>query len=290
MHEPSPESMLRLHAKAAAWDVTLQEIRETPSSLLGFGVRADRSVVLKITKQSGDESHSGKVLRAFAGDGAVRVYESETDAVLLERLEPGEQLVNVVKRKDDEEATKILAQVIARLAHHQAPAESPTLADWGRGFDRYLNSGDQQIPRALVDEARELYQDLTSSQGKTMLLHGDLHHYNVLFDNERGWVAIDPKGVVGELEYEIGAILRNPFELPELFSDPAVVERRLETLTGLLSLNYSRALTWSFAQAILSAIWGVEDGYTFSENDPPLLLASTLRKRIKQDFRINTDS
>ena len=115
MPEPSAESMLRLHAKAAAWNVTLEEFRETPSSLLGFGVRAGRRVVLKITKQPGDESHSGKVLRAFAGEGAVTVYESETDAVLLERLEPGEQLVNLVKRGDDEEATKILAQVIGKI-------------------------------------------------------------------------------------------------------------------------------------------------------------------------------
>src|ERR671916_812456 len=107
--------MRQLQVKAAAWDVTIEETRETPSSLLGFGVRAGRRVVLKITKYAGDESHSGEVLKAFAGDGAVRVYESETGAVLLERLEPGEQLVDLVKRGDDEEATKILAQVIARL-------------------------------------------------------------------------------------------------------------------------------------------------------------------------------
>jgi streptomycin 6-kinase len=269
--------MIQLQAKAAEWNVTLDEIQETRSSLLGFGVRAGCRVVLKITKQTGDESHSGKVLRAFGEDGAVRVYESETNAVLLERLEPGEQLVSLVKRGDDEDATKILAQVIGKLAHHQPPSESPTLAEWGRGFDWYLNSGDQQIPHALVHEARELYQDLTSTQGATMLLHGDLQHYNVLFDNERGWVAIDPKGVVGELEYEVGAILRNPVELPELCANPLIVERRLETLTALLLLNYTRALNWSFAQAILSVIWGVEDGYSINPNDPPLLLAHTLR-------------
>ena len=79
--------MRQLQAKAAAWDVALEETRETPTSLLGFGVRGGRRVVLKIT--TGDESHSGEVLKAFAGDGAVTVYESETGAVLLERLEPG---------------------------------------------------------------------------------------------------------------------------------------------------------------------------------------------------------
>src|SRR5687767_8848273 len=126
--------MRQLQAKAKAWNVMIEETRETPTSLLGFGVRAGRAVVLKLTKHEGDESHSGEVLKAFAGDGVVTVYESETGAVLLERLEPGEQLVELVKRGDDEEATKILAQVMKKLAGHLAPAECPTVADWGRGF------------------------------------------------------------------------------------------------------------------------------------------------------------
>jgi len=267
----------RLQAKAAEWNVTLVETQETPSSLLGFGTQAGRRVVLKITKHAGDESESGKVLRAFAGDGAVRVYEAETGSVLLERLEPGEQLVSLVKRGEDDEATKILAQVIAKLANHQPPVECPTVADWERGFDRYLNTGDRQVPHELVLEAHELYQDLASSQRATMLLHGDLQHYNVLFDRERGWVAIDPKGVVGELEYEVGALLRNPIEQPEFFTNPATIKHRLEILTSLLSLDYSRALRWCFAQAVLSAIWGVEDGYAVEPNHPALMLARKLK-------------
>ena len=264
----------QLLAKAAQWSVALAETEETPTSLLGFGVRSGVRVVLKISKHASDESHSGKVLRAFGGDGAVRVYEAETGAVLLERLEPGEQLVNV----EDEEATKILAQVMAKLAHHAPPTECPTVADWGRGFDRYLLSGNQQIPHELVHEARDLYRHLAATQRTTMLLHGDLQHYNVLFDRDRDWVAIDPKGVVGELEYEVGALIRNPVQHPELFANPATIKRRLETLTALLHLDHSRALAWSFAQAVLSAIWDVEDNHQLKRNNPALLLAQTLKQ------------
>ena len=270
----------RLQSKAAEWSVTLEETRETPSSLLGFGLREGVRVVLKLTKQAGDESHSGKVLRAFAGDGVVRVYESETGAVLLERLEPGEDLVGLVKRGEDDAATQILAELMAKLAHHEAPPECPTVGDWGRGFDRYLNTGDQRIPLHLVHQAHELFQDLVSTQRTTMLLHGDLQHYTVLFDNHRGWVAIDPKGVVGELEYEIGAILRNPVELREFYSMPEIINRRLRTLTTSLNLNYSHTLHWSFAQAVLSAIWDIEDGHRVYPDHPSLLLAQTL-ERIK---------
>ena len=270
--------MMSLYSKAAAWDVTLNEIRETPTSLLGFGTREGSRVVLKLTKQSGDESNSGAVLRAFAGAGAVRVLESETDAVLVERLDPGEQLVSLVSRGEDEAATRILAQVIGKLIDHEPPTGCPTVADWGRGFDRYLQSGEQQIPSDLVIEARSLYHDLASSQRRPMLLHGDLQHYNVLLDNNRGWVAIDPKGVVGELEYEIGPILRNPVEQPELFLDPDIIHRRLELLTSTLNLNHVRVLRWSFAQAVLSAIWDIEDGYPVNTSN--IRLARALQMEV----------
>lgn len=269
----------RLQAKAAEWNVVLDETRETASSLLGFGVRDGRRVVLKLTKVN-DEAHTGKILSAFGTNGAVKVYEAETGAVLMQRLEPGEQLVSLVRRGDDDEATKVLAHVIEKLAHHEAPAECPTVSDWGRGFAGYIRSGDNQISGGLVREARDVYEALASSQRTTMLLHGDLHHYNVLFDRERGWTAIDPKGVVGELEYEAGALLRNPIEQPELFTNRRTIERRIEILTALLPLDHSRVLQWSFAQAVLSAIWGIEDGHPVERDHPALLLADTLKQMI----------
>ena len=268
----------QLQAKAAEWKVTLGEIQETATSILGFGVRDGRRVVLKLIKQAGDEMYSGKVLRAFGTAGAVKVYEAETGVVLLERLEPGDQLVNLVKRGEDDEATRILAHVIGKLANHSAPRECPTVADWGRGFERYVRSGDRQIPYGLVSEALTVYEHLASTQGTTMLLHGDLQHYNVLFDKDRGWVAIDPKGVVGELEYEVGPLLRNPCEQPEFFANRDAIERRLNILTTMLPLDYSRALQWSFAQAVLSAIWDVEDGYQLGPDNASLALANTLKQ------------
>lgn len=270
--------MHELETKAVEWNVKLDEIRETPTSLIGFGVRGGARVVLKISRHDGDESHSGEVLKAYDGEGAVRVYQSEPNAVLLERLEPGEQLVNLVKQGRDAEATSILAEVIAKLAKHEAPIGCPTVADWGRAFGRYLQSGDEQIAREVVEEAREMYYELASSQRQTMLLHGDLQHYNVLFDNARGWVAIDPKGVIGELEYEVNALLRNPIELPDVFANPVTISRRLENLTTALNLDHARALHWSYAQSILSAIWDIEDGHRLTPNTPSLLLARSLKR------------
>lgn len=267
----------RLTERANHWKVTIDQTWETPGSVLAFGVSRGSRVVLKIINQQGDEWRSGDVLRAFDGQGTVRVIEYDAGALLLERLDPGEPLVNLVRRGEDERATEILAEVMQKMAGRAAPALSPTVLDWARGFDRYLNTGDRQVPHDLVNKARDWYQRLAMSGAKVMLLHGDLQHYNVLFDSKRGWVAIDPKGVVGELEYEVGAMMRNPVELPDLFTSTGTVERRLEILAKRLSLDYERALAWAFAQAVLSAIWDVEDGYTVQPDHSALKLAHTIK-------------
>ena len=87
----------------------------------------------------------------------------------------------------------------------------------------------------------------------------------------------DSERVVGEWEYEVGALLRNPVEQPEFSANPATINRRLEILTTLLPLDYSHALQWSYAQSILSAIWGIEDGYQIESTHPSLQLACASR-------------
>src|SRR5262245_44639599 len=146
----------------------------------------------------------------------------------MERLRPGTSLVTLVEAGGDNDATDIIAQVIGSMAPAPAPSGCPAIRNWGKDFDRYLASGDSQITRALVDRAKEILAELDNSQTNARLLHGDLQHSNVLFDDDRGWLAIDPKGVIGEVEYEIGAALRNPREMPELVDDPVVIQRRLD--------------------------------------------------------------
>ena len=269
-------ALSRLSSLAEQWHVAVDKTWETTESCFAFGTRGDTSVVLKISKRRNDEWHAGDILRSFDGGGTVRVYESEPGAVLLERLDPAKELVELVRAGNDDEATEILAQLMRQMSQHSPPSHCQTLLDWSRGFDRYLETGDPQLPGSLVREAHELYLSLANSQQNAMLLHGDLHHYNVLFDSTRGWVSIDPKGLVGELEYEVGAILRNPVENPDFFASTTVVKRRLNLLTAALKLNYDRALRWSFAQAVLSAIWVIEDGDELAPNNPSLRLVHAL--------------
>lgn len=264
-----------------AWGIIVQDMLETPNSLILFGRRGKRSVVLKVIRQPGDEWRSGEVLETFDGGGVVRVYEYVGGAVLLEQLNPGTPLTGMSLEGRDEEATEILAGVIHRMSQPRLSSKQfVTVHDWGKGFDSYLASGDRQLPHRLVTEARQIYLNLCATQAGERLLHGDLHHYNVLFDLDRGWVAIDPKGIMGEVEYEIGAALRNPFERPELFASPETIEKRIRRYQSILKLDADRALLWGFAQAVLSVIWSVEDGGEVDPHHPSLILANALRANL----------
>jgi len=98
----------------------------------------------------------------------------------------------------------------------------------------------------------------------------------VLRDAQRGWLAIDPKGVVGELEFELGAFLRNPVERPDLFARADIVERRVARLGSTLAIDPSRVLAWGFAQGVLSAVWSAEDGEPVTADHAGLQLARVI--------------
>ena len=282
--EPAEDRMTDAHERSAElarrWRVTVAESFETDSSLIAYGHRGTESVVLKVVKRPGDEWRSGEVVNAFGGRGVVRVLDFVDGAALFERVVPGTELVELTKRGHDAAATDILADVISAMSPGDAPSWCPTVSDWGRGFSWYQSLGDDQIPLELVQRAARMYAELCETQGETRLLHGDLQHYNILEDRERGWVAIDPKGVVGEIAYEVGAALRNPGERPDVFASLTTIERRIDVLSTRLRLDAGRLLRWGFAQAVLSAIWHVEDGYVVGADNVPLMLARAIESML----------
>jgi streptomycin 6-kinase len=268
-----------------AWGVAIERTVATETSVLVHGRRAGKPVVLKLVREQGDEWRCGEIAAKFGGRGVVEVYEQIPGAALFERLEPGEPLATLTLHGRDEAATDILAMLLGRMAPQDPPDWCPTVERWGGGFARYVASADERVPLAIVGPAHRIYEDLCATQRNPALLHGDLHHGNVLSDRTRGWCAIDPKGVVGELEYEIGAALRNPIGRPDLFARLDIVERRLEQFGLALGLDVGRARGWCFAQAVLAAIWSVEDGCA-AEAEAPLVLARALldSSALRSDF------
>ena len=107
-----------------------------------------------------------------------------------------------------------------------------------------------------------IFAEYVPSQGERVLLHGDLHHWNILSATREPWLAIDPKGVIGEREYDVGAFMRNPWGAvtPEFNELKRLLARRVDVFVEMLGFECERVIGWSLAQAMLSAWWCVEDG------------------------------
>lgn len=275
----------RVLACVRAWNVAIERTVATPSSLLVHGRRAGKPVVLKVVKRPGDEWRCGEMAACFGGRGVVQIYEQMPGATLFEKLDPGEPLAKLTFEGRDDEATDVLAMMLARMSPGDPPEGCATVEQWGGAFVRAIGNADERLPRTLVEPAQRIYSDLCTTQRNPALLHGDLHHYNVLSDRARGWCAVDVKGVIGELEYELGAMLRNPIDRPDLFASLDVVERRLDHFGLVLGIDTSRARGWCFAQAVLSAIWSYEDGHDAAA-DAALTLARALLESpaLRADF------
>jgi streptomycin 6-kinase len=256
-HEP-------LKSLARRWGTILTgSVRESPTGRVCFGRRGETDVVLKVPNPDSDETNAFTALLHFGGSGAVRVLEHDSGAMLLDRAMPGQHLTDLVVAGRDDEATAVLCDVVAAL-HRPDLADDvadrfPGIEDWGSELVSYRNDTGI-IPVSLVERAIAVFAELAGSQGPRRLLHGDLHHDNILYDDRRGWFAIDPKGVVGESAYEIGAALRNPTSDPARFAVRAIIERRIAIVRERLGFDPQRVLRWAFAQGVLSAVWRVADG------------------------------
>ncbi len=220
-------------------------------------------VVVKAGFPDKEFKTEAEALRLYAGRGAVQLLAADVErgVLLLEHITPGTLLSTV---QDDEEATSIAAQVMQQLWRPVAEDHPfPTIADWAKGMTRLrkeFGGGSGPFPPKLVDQAEQLFEELLSSMREPVLLHGDLHHFNILSASRQPWLAIDPKGVVGEPEYEVGALLRNP--TPEISTRPGlrqVLARRIDQLAEELGFDKTRLRDWSLAQAVLSAWWSYED-------------------------------
>jgi streptomycin 6-kinase len=252
----------RLANSARQWRVSIEETRTTETSLLGFGTRADHAVVLKVSrKDNGEEWRCGEVLEAFGGVGMIRPLEYTVGAVLLPRLRPGHDLTSLCAEGRDREATDIIASLIRCMPNVRFDGGGVGSVELlAPDFARFRERGDGLIPMDFVDRAETLFTELCMTQRDVRLLHGDLHHFNVLFDADAGWTVIDPWGAIGEIEFEVGAALRNPLDMPALVGDPGVMERRLRTYEEILNLNADRALKWAFATTVLGILWPFETG------------------------------
>jgi streptomycin 6-kinase len=192
--------------------------------------------MLKVLKQTSDEQAGAEVLRYFAGAGAVRLLASDAGGLLMERADGDRSLVAMAVSGGDEQAAGIPAGCVAIR---------PERHDHAR----------REAARRCADIARRLL----ATERETVVLHGDLHHDNVLH-SARGWLAIDPKGLIGEPTYEVANLLCNPQPYGDIVHRPERMLRLAMLYAERLGLDVQRVLGFALAHAGLSAAWSLQDG------------------------------
>jgi len=246
------------------WSMTVQRPFEHLSyNYVAPAIRSDGApAILKMSVPNIELETEIEALRLFDGQGIVRLLDADPERglLLLEHLKPGTPLSDL---DDDSKATSIAVRVMSQI-WRPAPQEHkfPAVSDWASGLTKLrqrYDGGTGPLPRGLVEEAESRFAELINSMGPQVLLHGDLHHDNILAAERQPWLAIDPKGVVGEPAYEVGALLRNI--APQFAADAhaTILRRRVYQLAEELGFDRERLRGWGLAQAVLSAWWSLED-------------------------------
>lgn len=245
------------------WGLTNVQPSSTLSyNFVAFANRAGEQVVLKMGVPNREMKSEMAALRLFNGEGACRLIDDDEEKcwMLLERLKPGVMLSTL---EDDEEATHIAVDVMQKI-WRPAPKDDIfiRLTDWFDGLKRLrsrFNGGTGPFNEKLVGRVEHSVKEFFAENHKPVLMHGDFHHFNIL-SSERGWLIIDPKGVIGPAGYEVGPLLINPWgDLLKMNNYRRMTERRIDILHERLGFERERIREWGLAHAILSAWWSLED-------------------------------
>lgn len=240
---------------AAGWGLRVEGVlaERATSRLLAAHDATGRAVVLKLAPPGQGIAAEVAALGAMQGRGAVRLLRAapEEGALLLARAMPGTTLATLA-RQDDDAATRIAAGLVAALP---GPAPAGALFAEAAGWGRALAAARGRLEATLLDRAAGLLADLVGSAPPPLLLHGDLHQANILADGD-GWVATDPKGLLGEPAAEAACLLRNPADAGLLARAP----RRAAIIAEVAGLDRARVLAWGQVGAAIAAAWAVEDG------------------------------
>lgn len=222
----------------------------------------EQPVILKVTYDRQLFCNEKNALIYFGGDACVKLIDAHEayHALLLQQSIPGTSLKALYLHHEEFVITNY-GNLVLRLHARSSPRNHifPKIADWLKVLNRDFS---EQLPADLLEKAYNLKEKLLASMTKQVVLHGDLHHDNILL-NGKECLAIDPKGVVGEPEFEMAAFdFIQDDELSEENTINFKFEQRLEQLTKKVNLNPQRVKEWVFVRLVLGAVWNIEDhGY-----------------------------
>jgi streptomycin 6-kinase len=231
----------------------------TPAARLLPVTQGGEPAMLKISHEE-DERFGGVLMEWWDGEGAARVLARDSEALLLERATGSASLAEMARSGRDDEACRILCATATRL---HAPKRKPypdliPLMVWFRDLQPAAAAHG-----GILVHCAEAARTLLAEPREVGVLHGDLHHDNVLDFGARGWLAIDPKRLIGERGFDFANIFTNP-DLTDpthpVATMPGRFARRVDVVTAAAGLERRRLLRWILAWTGLSAAWFLGDG------------------------------
>lgn len=243
----------------ADWDLMPDGALITTRSSWLVPVRSGTEIAMLKVARTSDEEAGFRLMSWWDGDGAARVLRAAPDAILLEKSAGPGNLTALAHSGDDEAACRIICRTAVKLhaPRQKAPPELHSLDHW------FLPLFEMATSHNILATAADIARELLGEPQDVCPLHGDLHHENVMDFGERGWLAIDPHGLIGERGFDYANIFTNP-DLGDptrpLATLPGRLEARLAVVTAEAGLEPIRMLKWIAAWTGLSAAWFMEDG------------------------------
>jgi streptomycin 6-kinase len=217
-----------------------------------------KSAVLKIALPLEDVEIFGEAayLRAIDGRGAAKLFEfdEERQAMLLERIVPGANLKSVC-RKDQAAAIEIAISVLKRILRPVPQDIDPfvKLDDWFHGLERAAST---KFPPDYAERALQFYSELSADKKNTFMLHGDIHHSNILSATREPFLVIDPKGMIGHVGYDIGVFLNEHHDLLEWNTRlEGKLDRAVAQFAAAFELEETVIRKCAFCQMVVSWWW-----------------------------------
>lgn len=213
--------------------------------------------VLKVSYPHPGNVHEPDAFATWAGRGAVVLYERDDThfAMLLERATP-RTLADV----DDADEAATTAGRLARRLAVPAPAQLPRLRDrveqWATNLRQDTDHLRNPLPHRVVAAAVATLSEIGPDQPDT-LVHGDLHYTNIMRGQREPWLAIDPKGYVGDPAYDTITVLGSHYKALLAADDPtSALLRCLAIFADAAEIDRDRARRWAQVRAVTAAFWG----------------------------------